>query len=344
MTYEIGSYTIKNRKYYNALLDAGITSNSELKKIDTNKDKIISEDELEELLLEDETDEIDETDDNSKKTGSSGGFSADVAESIALHEKEIRQLMQNLAAACSDAGTASDMDALNSSLSNVENIKNQIKEHREAIYELLTKEEGDTNVSGASSTVGVSSTKGVSKVSSVKNGKTIQSKAGTASKISDFAMQFEGKSQSEMQPIMTAAGNAYNWDQWCADFVTFCTRQTYGIDLLAGNTNTSGCCSGYGDWARNKGILMDYRENEMDLTKVKPGDYILYNDYSSSGYPYYHIGIVRAVHPESNTVDTIEGNADGAGNCRAWSGINVYNGGSRGCGASFVLVHNLLDD
>lgn len=326
MSFKIGSYTIKSREYYNALLDAGITSDSELKKIDKNNDKKISEDELEELLLDEDETEDGEEDIDEEDSGSSS-FSMDVADSIALHEEKIRDLMQNLAAACSELGTSADMETFDSNLSNVENIENQIKEHREAIYELLAKEEGgdysDYGDYGDYDDYDDSST------GSIKSGKSLKSSKGTCSAIAKYALQYNGKGESEMYGIMTGKGYRFNSGLWCADFATFCTKETYGKDALSDCPNTSSCW-GIGTWAKSHNVLMDSRYGyKMDLSKVKPGDYIMYN---ADGGEWYHIGIVSKVNSDG-TVDTIEGNT-GNGVCGSHSHVSTNN-------VSFVLVHNV---
>ena len=320
MAFKIGSYTIQKRDHYNALLDAGITSNSDLKKLDKNDDKKITEDELVELIG-DEDDEDEETEETDDSSGSDGDYEEDVWESIMLHESKIRDLMIQLQQAGSAMGTASDMDTFDSKLSNYESIKDDIKSHREAIYDLLTKAEGDDSSASVSSDSGDDDSGG---------GKSIKSSKGTASAIANYGLKYNGKSQSEMRSIMTGKGYTFNDGLWCADFVTFCTKETYGKDALSGCSNTSSCW-GIGTWAKSKGALMDSREGtKKDLSKVKPGDYIMYN---ADGGGWYHIGIVTKVNSDG-TVDTVEGNTTSNSMCATHSHVNTSN-------VSFVLIHNI---
>lgn len=324
MSFKIGSYTIQKREHYNALLDAGITADSDLKKIDKNDDKKISEDELVELLDEEDDDETDETEESNSSGGSDGDYEEDAWESIMLHESKIRELMLQLQQASSSLGTSSDMEVFDSNLSKYETIKDNIKSHREAIYDLLTKieESGDTaSVSDTGSSYSSGGTK------------SIKSAKGTCSAVANYGLKYNGKSQSEMQSIMTGKGYTFNWGLWCADFATFCTKETYGKDALSGCSNTSSCW-GIGTWAKSKGALMDSREGtKKDLSKVKPGDYIMYN---ADGGGWYHIGIVTKVNSDG-TVDTVEGNTTSNSKCATHSHVNTSN-------VSFVLLHNIYGE
>ena len=186
--------------------------------------------------------------------------------------------------------------------------------------------------SAANAANAAANTATVGAVNGVNATNTIVSGSGSAAAIANYALQYNGKGESEMSQIMTSKGYQFDAGQWCADFVTFCTRETFGSDAFG-----SACCSGssgFGEWARSNNILMDSRETNIDLSKVQPGDYILYNADTSASW--YHIGIVTAVNADG-TVDTVEGNT-GNGECATHSHVSLD---GRGYGVSFILAHNV---
>ena len=333
MTFKIGSYTIESKQGLNALEKQKIKTDDELKKLDKNNDKKISNQELEdaqiEVDLEDDdvntkdTEGTSDTEDSENATDSenSDSSSSDSMTEIDALKKSIESLEETLTSLLNKANTCADIDQLDSVLSSIETTQNTLSTERTSLIKLMSG--GSTTGTTATAT----STDG--------SGTNITSSAGTASAIADYALQFAGKSESEMASIITnddSGSYAFNYGQWCCDFVSYCTKEVYGQDCFS-----SSCCSGssgFGEWARSKNILMDSRETTIDLTKVKPGDYILYN--ASESAVWSHIGIVTAVNSDG-TVDTVEGNTTG-GACATHSHVSLD---GRGYGVSFILAHNV---
>ena len=117
----------------------------------------------------------------------------------------------------------------------------------------------------------------------------------------EFAQKLDGLSAAEMKEIMRAAGCQFDDGAWCADFVTYVTKQVYGNDATPGDfakscSNTAYCPT-IMDWAQQKGVWTS------NSGEVQPGDYILYSRNGRAG----HIGIVTSVNPDGS-VNTVEGN------------------------------------
>ncbi len=325
MTFKIGNFTIETKEIFDALKEVGITKEDQLKQFDKDDDKILTEDELTEVLLQDEEENEDDketssTSSSSASSGTSGstGDGTSVEEQIQMYEEMNASLREQLNRLCSSMGTSVDMSAIDNALSSIQNIKDQIAANDSNIYKLLLQAEGKLTTSSLSGVNGLTSTGSSSLVSS----------SGSASGIANYALQYDGKTQAEMQSIMTGKGYRFDWGVWCADFVSFCTKEVYGENALSGCSNTASCW-GIGTWAEDNGILMDSRRGTtVDVSKLKPGDYILYN---ASGGEWYHVGIVTGVNSDG-TVNTIEGNTTG-GNCASHSHVSPN-------GASFVLIHN----
>lgn len=323
MTFKIGKFTIETKEIFDALKETGITKEKQLKQFDKNNDKVLTEDELTEVLLENEEDSKDNsktssTSSSSNKSGSSGDDTS-IEEQIQSYEEMNASLREQLNRLCSSMGTSVDVATIDSAISSIQNIKDQIAANDSNIYKLLLQAEGKLTTSSASGTSALNSSTSTS---------SLTSSSGSASGIAKYALQYNGKTQAEMQSIMTKKGYRFDWGVWCADFVTFCTREVYGENALSGCSNTASCW-GIGTWAQKNGILMDSRRGStVDVNKLKPGDYILYN---ASGGEWYHIGIVTGVNSDG-TVNTIEGNTTG-GNCASHSHVSPN-------GASFVLIHN----
>ena len=123
-----------------------------------------------------------------------------------------------------------------------------------------------------------------------------------------FAQNLDGLSASEMKQIMRAADCRFDDGAWCADFVTYVTKQVYGNDEtpfdFANSCSNTASCTSIGNWASERDILTS------DSSQVQPGDYILYGSPGN----FSHIGIVTSVNADGS-VNTIEGNtSDDAGN------------------------------
>ena len=145
-----------------------------------------------------------------------------------------------------------------------------------------------------------------------------------------FAQNLDGLSASEMKQIMQAAGCQFDDGAWCADFVTYVTKQVYGNDEtpfdFANSCSNTAYCPTIENWASEKGILTS------DSSQVQPGDFILYTRNGRAG----HIGIVTSVNADGS-VNTIEGNtSDDAGNYTSGV-VNTHENVTDA--RSFVLMH-----
>lgn len=117
--FTIGAYTITSQKAYEALKKAGITSDTNLKKLDTNSDMQITENELIEITgLEDDSE-------TATSSAASTGNSAQNQEAqlLYLYEK-LDGLIQERARAYlefgdADENSSSDITSLNSEISNI---------------------------------------------------------------------------------------------------------------------------------------------------------------------------------------------------------------------------------
>ncbi len=117
----------------------------------------------------------------------------------------------------------------------------------------------------------------------------------------EFAQKLDGLSAAEMKEIMRTAGCQFDDGAWCADFVTYVTKQVYGNDATPGDfakscSNTAYCPT-IMNWAQQNGVWTS------SSNEVQPGDYIIYNRNGRAG----HIGIVTSVNPDGS-VNTVEGN------------------------------------
>ena len=153
---------------------------------------------------------------------------------------------------------------------------------------------------------------------------------GEGEDVVDFATKLDGMSASEMKQIMQAADCQFDDGAWCADFVTYVTKQIYGNDATPGDfanscSNTAYCPT-IGSWAESKGILT------TDSSQVEPGDFILYN----RGGRFAHIGIVTSVN-EDGTVNTVEGNTSYDNGSYNGGVVNQWTGKT----GSYVLMHEL---
>lgn len=136
--------------------------------------------------------------------------------------------------------------------------------------------------------------------------------------------------------------------QWCADTATYTMAKAYGgLENVPGNFNKD-CpdedkvhCTGLGRWAKKKDALMDKRNDSdnYDLSRVKQGDLILYNDSDDSVYPYTHVGMFDYIDDEGK-IHTIEGNTLDLNHGKLGTHDDVTLDG-HGNGISFILLSEL---
>ena len=148
MTLKIENYTIESQKGFEALESNGIKTDNELKKIDKNGDKIISDQELEDAQIETDIPEDEQpnaADDSEEAAASdkSDSSSGSMTEIEAL-KKSIESLEETLITLLNKANTAADIEQLDSILSSVETTINTLSTENASLIKLLSGS-GTTN-------------------------------------------------------------------------------------------------------------------------------------------------------------------------------------------------------
>ncbi len=141
--FKLGEYTIKSMEGFNALVSKGVKSESALKKLDSNKDKVLTEDELVDYLPEEEKEETPEQ--NLTLTEQYEKTMKETEEKYEGQLKSLYQEMDSLEEAKSrytnKVGTAKDLEALNSYLESMDNIESQLSGIRNQIVTLASSYE-----------------------------------------------------------------------------------------------------------------------------------------------------------------------------------------------------------
>ena len=307
--YIIGNYTVTDKSTLSALQAAGITSDDKLKQVDLNGDNKISEDELVEFAEELDSEETNSANNNTRLNQSQEELLEEqldiIYSQIAYIEEHIDKLGEQLNQAnnmiCNGQSSAQETDQ---AVQNAFNLRNQISQQRSQVYSLLVQAENA--VQNAQRLAASNASYGGAVTGTGMNTITVPTSAD-ASGVANYALQFDGKSAGEMQSIMQGAGCAFHSGAWCADFVTFITKQVYGNNTpgdYANSCSNTAYCPTIGNWASERGLLT------TDSSQVQPGDFILYGSPGS----FYHIGLVTSVNADG-TVNTIEGNtSDDNGN------------------------------
>ena len=160
-----------------------------------------------------------------------------------------------------------------------------------------------------------------SQASELETNETLKQYGGSNDELANFALQFEGNSESAMESVC-----GYNLPDglWCAAFVNYCAKQTMGDSLPSWyqNCNVNSCSEVLAAANKNNAAF-------TDVESAQPGDLIIFN---SSRGPARHIGIVTQVDPDG-TVHTIEGNTSSR------VGQRTYNGHDRSRVNSFVRLN-----
>lgn len=137
---KIGNFKIESQAHYNALLESEITSTKELKLLDKNKDKIISEDELN-SLLETDNEEINNTENSTTSNSNSSSHMSDEEYESLLADlkKALSDLENRRDEIISDVGIGSDIETLDGNLSSLSEIMSNISSARNDIMNLMDK-------------------------------------------------------------------------------------------------------------------------------------------------------------------------------------------------------------
>ena len=159
-----------------------------------------------------------------------------------------------------------------------------------------------------------------SQESELEANKTLSQYSGANGELANFALQFEGNSESAMESIC-----GYNLPDglWCAAFVNYCVTQTMGENKPSWYQNCNvNSCSDVLAAANKNGAAF------TDVESAQPGDLIIFNTSRGAAR---HIGIVTSVDPDG-TVHTIEGNTSSK------VGQRTYNGHDKSRVNSFVRL------
>ncbi len=129
MSFKIGNFTIETQKIFDILKKAEIKTDDELKMLDANGDKTISEDEFVDVtnLIEDENED--------KKTNSTSLNSNTENQLLALYE-QLDNLMETRRKIANQLGVASDLEEAKSIQSQMQNCNSQIQSLRDQIYQV----------------------------------------------------------------------------------------------------------------------------------------------------------------------------------------------------------------
>ena len=155
MSFKIGNFTIETQKIYDILQKGDIKKDDELKMLDTNGDKIISEDEFVDIseLIED-----DENEDENNQTSNS------IDEKTENQILNLYQQLDNITDArrklASQFGTAQDIEETKNLQSQMQNYNSQIQNIREQIFQIYYNMEvqAASQQGNLSTTTGVDST------------------------------------------------------------------------------------------------------------------------------------------------------------------------------------------
>ncbi len=159
-TFRIGDYKIESRELYQILKEDGITSNKQLKKLDKDKDKIVTEDEFIDVDIDiDDTDEdIDETDtltDDDDTSGDDDKSSSHKTGNAKIDEqldelqdnydkqllelyKKIDELEEKRRKSYSSMGSTKDKDKMSSALSEAQSATTELQNLRKQIVSLTS--------------------------------------------------------------------------------------------------------------------------------------------------------------------------------------------------------------
>ena len=246
-------------------------------------------------------------------------------EQIETLRQQLKDIDEQRRALTRQLSQGGDISQLQSSFSQLNSQKNQIYDNINAIFiNIMSIEDAiaqnnsvvegalnDINSLGASSTA---LTNG-SNTTGTNNNTNITYRANaaaTGNAVVQFAQQFDDKNQSQMAQIIRGRGSNFHEGVWCADFVTFCLKETYGKDNVPGNfintcSNTAGCTS-IMNWSKSNGSWT------TDASTLQPGDLVIF-DWDNSGDG-DHVGIFISRNADG-TINTIEGNTSGAagGSC-----------------------------
>ena len=160
MSFKIGSFKIETENIFNILKKADIKTDSELKMLDKNGDKTISEDEFVDIT------ELIEEDEEENSTNVSTSLNEQAEDQILSLYQQLDNQMEQRRRLISQMGTAQSLDESKSLQSQLQNYNSQIQSTREQIFQVYYNMEVQAANASAAATMGTSSSLGGNSVSS----------------------------------------------------------------------------------------------------------------------------------------------------------------------------------
>ena len=160
MSFKIGSFKIETENIFNILKKADIKTDSELKMLDKNGDKTISEDEFVDIT------ELIEEDEEENSTNASTSLNEQAEDQILSLYQQLDNQMEQRRRLISQMGTAQSLDESKSLQSQLQNYNSQIQNTREQIFQVYYNMEVQAANASAAATMGTSSSLGGNSVSS----------------------------------------------------------------------------------------------------------------------------------------------------------------------------------
>lgn len=160
MSFKIGSFKIETENIFNILKKADIKTDSELKMLDKNGDKTISEDEFVDIT------ELIEEDEEENSANASTSLNEQAEDQILSLYQQLDNQMEQRRRLISQMGTAQSLDESKSLQSQLQNYNSQIQSTREQIFQVYYNMEVQAANASAAATMGTSSSLGGNSVSS----------------------------------------------------------------------------------------------------------------------------------------------------------------------------------
>lgn len=288
--FKIGNYTITNKEVYEILKEEKV-SEGVLKNFDVNGDKKITEDELQELLLDDS--------ENSSATDAPTELSDQVLTQMEYLDEQYEELKKQMSALTSQLGTASDLDSYQSIQGQIQQVRESMNSNRMNVYNLLVAAENQalqqTYGTSAMATTGVAGT---------TTGSGISGGTGFGNTIVSIAQSFVGKlNETDGSYLQVTGGRA---EPWCADFVTYVVTKACEQTGKSLNGFGSPAVRTLAAWGQSNNCYIDVvgssNRAQTIVNNVQPGDVMIQQSNGAS-----HTGIVTKVYADGS-FDTIEGN------------------------------------
>ena len=288
--FKIGNYTITNKEVYEILKEEKV-SEGVLKNFDVNGDKKITEDELQELLLDDS--------ENSSATDAPTELSDQVLTQMEYLDEQYEELKKQMSALTSQLGTASDLDSYQSIQGQIQQVRESMNSNRMNVYNLLVAAENQAlqQIYGTSA-MATTGTAGTTTGSGISGG------TGFGNTIVSIAQSFVGKlNESDGSYLQVTGGRA---EPWCADFVTYVVTKACEQTGKSLNGFGSPAVRTLAAWGQSNNCYIDVvgssNRAQTIVNNVQPGDVMIQQSNGAS-----HTGIVTKVYADGS-FDTIEGN------------------------------------